>query len=89
MVILFWMLLRTILFSVIGNSFYKWFQKTKVGIWFDKKLDKMLSKIMRKEDVAKSKAVKPNGKQIDMFEGEKYLDRFTTNLRRQDGGPGK
>ena len=87
--ILFWMLLRTILFSVIGNSFYKWFQKTKPGIWFDKKLDKMLSKIMRKEDVAKSKAVKPNGKQIDMFEGEKYLDRFTTNLRRQDGGPGK
>ena len=49
----------------------------------------MLSKIMRKEDVAKSKAVKPNGKQIDMFESEKYLDRFTTNLRRQDGGPGK
>ena len=60
-----------------------------MGIWFDKKLDRMLSKIMRKHDVAKSKAVKPNGKQIDMFEGEKYLDRFTTNLRRQDGGPGK
>ena len=57
--------------------------------FFDKKLDKMLNKIMRKEDIAKSKTVKPNGKQIDMFEGEKYLDRFTTNLRRQDGGPGK
>ena len=60
-----------------------------MGIWFDKKLDRMLSKIVRKHDVAKSKAVKPNGKQIDMFEGEKYMDRFTTNPRRYDGGPGK
>ena len=49
----------------------------------------MLSKIVRKHDVALDKKNKPNGKQLDMFEGEKYMDRFTTNLRRQDGGPGK
>ena len=84
------MLLRTILFSVIGNSFYKWFQKTKPGIWFDKKLDWMLSKIMRKEDVARSKAWKPKrkDKQKDMFEGEKYYDKYTAP-RRHDGGPSK
>jgi hypothetical protein len=40
-----WMLLRTILFSIIGNSFYKWFSKTKMGIWFDKKMEKIMSKV--------------------------------------------
>jgi len=62
MSLLFWALLRSIIFSCIGNSFYKWFSKTKIGIWFDARLDKMLSKIMRKENVAREK-----GKQIDMF----------------------
>ena len=77
--ILFWALLRSIIFSCIGNSFYKWFSKTKIGIWFDSKLDRMLSKIMRKEDVARSKVghdvarekgKKPSSKQLDMFDGD-------------------
>ena len=68
--ILFWALLRSIIFSCIGNSFYKWFQKTKIGIWFDSKLDRMLSKIMRKEDVAREKGKKPSSKQLDMFDGD-------------------
>ena len=68
--ILFWALLRSIIFSCIGNSFYKWFQKTKIGIWFDSKLDRTLSKIMRKEDVAREKGKKPSSKQLDMFDGD-------------------
>ena len=68
--ILFWALLRSIIFSCIGNSFYKWFQKTKIGIWFDTKLDRMLSKIMRKEDVARERGKKPSSKQLDMFDGD-------------------
>jgi hypothetical protein len=89
--ILLWALLRSIIFSCIGNSFYKWFQKTKYGIWFDIKLDKLLSRIIKNEDVERAKAGKPNGKQIDMFAGEKYLDRYTKRepIRRNDGGPGK
>lgn len=81
--ILFWALLRSIIFSCIGNSFYKWFQKTKIGIWFDSQLDRMLSTIVRKHDVALEKKNKPNGKQIDMFTGEKYLDRYTRNVSRR------
>ena len=54
-----------------------------MGIWFDKKLDRMLSKIVRKHDVALDKKSKPNGKQLDMFEGEKYLDRYTRNASRR------
>ena len=68
--ILFWALLRSIIFSCIGNSFYKWFQKTKIGIWFDSKLDRTLSKIMRKEDVARERGKKPSSKQLDMFDGD-------------------
>jgi hypothetical protein len=86
--ILFWALLRSIIFSCIGNSFYKWFSKTKIGIWFDSKLDRMLSAIVRKHNVARSK----NERQVDMFKTEKYYnrpeDRFNSP-RRNDGGPGK
>ena len=71
--ILFWALLRSIIFSCIGNSFYKWFQKTKIGIWFDVKLARMLNKIVGKEDVAREKANKANSKQLDMFDGDRNI----------------
>ena len=50
--ILIWMLLRTILFSMIGNSFYKWFAGTTWGIWFDYKVQTILDKVVRKEEKA-------------------------------------
>ena len=71
--ILFWALLRSIIFSCIGNSFYKWFQKTKIGIWFDVKLARTLNKIVGKEDVAREKANKTNSKQLDMFDGDRNI----------------
>ena len=67
--ILFWALLRSIIFSCIGNSFYKWFSKTKIGIWFDRKLARMLNIIVRKEDVARSKIGRHD--QMDMFDNDK------------------
>ena len=39
-----WKILLAILMSTIGNSFYKWFAKTKMGIWFDKKMNNLLTK---------------------------------------------
>ena len=54
-----------------------------MGIWFDTRLDRMLSKIMRKHDVALEKKNKPNGKQLDMFAGEKYLDRYVSRRKSQ------
>jgi hypothetical protein len=50
-----WMLIRTILFSIIGNSFYKWFQTTTWGIWFDKKLASILNSVTHKESQAQIK----------------------------------
>ena len=53
--VLFWMLARTILFSMIGNSFYKWFSGTTWGIWFDIKMQSVLNKVIRKEKNAELK----------------------------------
>mgnify|MGYP001196442664 FL=1 len=43
-----WRLLLAILLSTVGNSFYKWFCKTKMGIWFDKKMEKIMSTVTKK-----------------------------------------
>ena len=77
--ILFWMLIRTIIFSMIGNSFYKWFQKTKYGIWWDAKLAALLDKVTNKHDDAVTKKA-----QIDMFEEPKKAPSI-----HKYGGPGK
>ena len=47
--IMFWMLARTIIFSMIGNSFYKWFSGTTWGIWFDMKMKSVLNKVHNKK----------------------------------------
>ena len=43
-----WRLLRSILFSIIGNTVYKWFAQTKMGLWFDKKISNLLTKVTGK-----------------------------------------
>ena len=63
-----------------------------MGIWFDNKLDRMLSKIVRKHNVALDKKNKPNGKQLDMFKTEEYHNKSEPRFnipRRTDGGPSK
>ena len=67
MSILFWMLLRSMLFSVIGNTFYKWFAGTTWCIWFDYKIQVTLDKVIGKHD----KAVAKKSPQIDMFDNDK------------------
>ena len=43
-----WRILLAILLSIVGNSFYKWFAKTKMGKWFDKKMENIMSKVTSK-----------------------------------------
>ena len=61
------MLIRTMIFSMFGNSFYKWFATTKTGIWFDRKLSDIMNKVTNKHD----KAVAKKSPQIDMFDNDK------------------
>lgn len=39
---LFILTVKSILSSVIGSSFYNWFQGTTLGIWFQKQVDKFM-----------------------------------------------
>ena len=76
--ILFWALLRTIIFSIIGNTVYKWFIKTKYGIWFDMKMNTLLNKVTKKEQKAQlDQPIKVAG-----VKREKAVNR-------NDGGPSK
>ena len=50
--VLFWFLAKSILSSLIGQTFYKWFKTTKYGIWFDKKFTALLNKVTHKHEVA-------------------------------------
>ena len=34
--------LKSILSSIIGSSFYQWFQGTTLGIWFQKQVDRFM-----------------------------------------------
>tara|TARA_R100000750_G_C2306261_1_gene80738 strand:+ start:542 stop:742 length:201 start_codon:yes stop_codon:yes gene_type:complete len=63
----FWFIIKSILAGVIGNSFYKWFQGTKTGIWFDARLRSLLDNVTHKEHKAAAK----KSPQIDMFEKRK------------------
>ena len=47
--------LKSILSSVIGSSFYKWFEDTNFGIWFQKQLDKFMQHFAEKYDLEVAK----------------------------------
>ena len=53
--ILFWFLLKSILSSLIGQTFYKWFKTTKYGVWWDAKISALLNKVIQKEEQAQLK----------------------------------
>ena len=47
--------LKSILSSIIGSSFYNWFQKTKFGIGFQKYVDNSIQYIANKYDLELAK----------------------------------
>ena len=61
--LLFWFVVKAIISSLIGKSFYKRFQKTKYGRWWDAKVSTLLNKATGKHEEAVTKKA-----QIDMFE---------------------
>ena len=48
---LFILTLKSILSSIIGSSFYAWFKNTKVGVWFQKHLDNLMSWVAERYDI--------------------------------------
>ena len=62
-----WALVRAMIFSTLGNTFYKWFATTKTGKWFDLKVNTILDKVTNKHD----EAVAKKSPQLDMFDNNK------------------
>jgi hypothetical protein len=52
---MYWYLLKTILSSVLGSSFYQWFKNTKVGVWWQDKLDDFMEYVSTKYDITIAK----------------------------------
>ena len=44
-------IVKAVLTGIIGSSFYVWFKKTGMGVWFNKKLDKVMTKVVNRCDV--------------------------------------
>ena len=49
----FWLILiiRACITGVIGSSFGKWFSTTRMGVWFQKKLDSFMEYLSYKYDI--------------------------------------
>ena len=40
-----------ILSSIIGSSFYQWFKNTKMGVWFQVKMDNLMEWVAKRYDI--------------------------------------
>ena len=43
--------LKSILSSIIGSSFYQWFKNTKMGVWFQVKMDNLMEWVAKRYDI--------------------------------------
>ena len=48
---LFILTLKSILSSIIGSSFYQWFKNTKMGVWFQLKMDNLMQWVAKRYDI--------------------------------------
>lgn len=52
---MYWFILKSILGSLVGSSFYNWFQGTTMGIWFQKHVDAFMQYLAVKYDISLAK----------------------------------
>ena len=75
---LFILTLKSILSSIIGSSFYQWFQKTKMGIWFQQKIDNFMQYLAVKYDIEVAKKDAKFSKQYPLI--AENLDNFAKEV---------
>lgn len=77
-------IVKACLTGVIGSAFYAWFKNTRMGIWFDKKLDRVMSWTIGRLDLEllkkKEKAIKKLP--IDVQQQEIRLKDVETRLKK-------
>ena len=48
---MYWFLIRSIVSAVLGSQFYKWYASTKIGIYFQNRIDQFMEYIAEKYDI--------------------------------------
>jgi hypothetical protein len=67
---MYWLLilsLKSILSSIIGSSFYGWFQNTAIGIWFQKQVNRFMDHFAEKYDLELAKTESKFKKQYPLI----------------------
>tara|TARA_B110000977_G_scaffold183889_1_gene246982 strand:+ start:985 stop:1272 length:288 start_codon:yes stop_codon:yes gene_type:complete len=82
--------LKSILGSIIGSSFYAWFKNTKVGVWVQKRVDRLMAwvahryhiEILAKEDKWLQQYPLLAKRIVDLENGQKILQNESQNTKR-------
>jgi len=48
---MYWFLIKSILSAVLGSQFYHWYAGTKIGIYFQNRIDQFMEYISEKYDI--------------------------------------
>ena len=48
---MYWFIANSIIGSIIGSSFYNWFKNTRIGVWFQSKLNTYLEHVSVKYNI--------------------------------------
>ena len=48
---MYWFLIKSILSAVLGSQFYQWYASTKIGIYFQNRIDQFMEYISEKYNI--------------------------------------
>ena len=48
---MYWFLIKSILSAVLGSQFYQWYASTKIGIYFQNRIDQFMEYISKKYNI--------------------------------------
>ena len=48
---MYWFLIKSIVSSIVGSQFYTWYSQTKVGIYFQNRINQFLEYVSQKYDI--------------------------------------
>ena len=84
---MYWLLilsLKSILSAIIGSSFYQWFQNTKLGIWFQKQVNRFMDYFAERYDIELAKTESRFKKQYPLIaERLEALEEQIEKLKKQ------
>ena len=83
---MYWLLilsLKSILSAIIGSSFYQWFQNTKLGIWFQKQVNRFMDYFAERYDIELAKTESRFKKQYPLIaERLEFLEDEIKKLKK-------